>query len=226
MRDDELGALLRSPALALEPPADLVAAARAGARRVQRRRRVAAATLTAAAVAAVLAGTGLAGGVDGPPDRVATETGDPRFPSATTPVVVLSELNGGEVVTFFEGRAWCTAAVRSGTAKACSRALGSEIPPFAFLRAPGNETLTVDRDTLVSGVLGTGIARVTVTVSGGSELTANTVEADGFARPVWWMQVTPDAPVTGYTAYDAAGGVVATMQVTSESFTVEAEPTG
>ena len=100
------------------------------------------------------------------------------------------------------------------------------MPPFAFLRAPGNETLTVDRDTLVAGVLGTGVARVRVELSDGRELTANDVEADGFPRPVWWMQVPAGVSVTGYTAYDAAGGVVVTMQATSESFTVEAEPAG
>jgi hypothetical protein len=226
VREDELGALLRSRALALEPPADLVASTRARAQRIHRRRRAGMVAVTAAAVAAVLAGTGLVGGADGPPETVATDAGDPRFPAATTPVVVLSELNGGEVVTFFEGRAWCTAAVRSGTAKACSRALGSGVPPFAFLRAPGNETLTVDRDTLVAGVLGTGVAEVRITLSDGRELTADDVKADGFPQPVWWMQVAPDTAVTGYTAYDAAGGVVATMQVTGESSTVEAEPTG
>lgn len=210
MREDELSGLLRSPALSLEPPPDLVSSTRAGARRMLQRRRAGAAVLSAVAVAGVaLVVPGLLGGGDRPPDTVATDLRDPRFPAATTAVVVLTELNGGEVVTFFEGRTWCTAAIRIGLSKACSRGLGSDVPPFAFLRAPGNETLTVDRDTLVAGILGTGVERVRVRLSDGRELTANDVQADGFPRPVWWMQVPPGTSVESYVAYDGTERVVA-----------------
>jgi hypothetical protein len=214
MRDDELSTLLRSPALALDPPPDLVEGVRSGARRVRRRQVAGASALSVVLLgAAALAGTGLLGGDTQPPrDTVAVSPGDPRFPEATTPVVRLAELNGGEVLTFFVGQKWCTAAVRVGTADACSRALGAQVQPFAFLRRPGNESLTVDADTLAAGVLGTDVARVELRFTDGSEVEAATTSPRGFPWPVWWAQVPRGERVESYTAYDDAGEELAVEQ--------------
>jgi hypothetical protein len=138
--------------------------------------------------------------------------GDRRFSDATTPVVRLAELNGGEVLTFFVGQEWCTAAVRVGTARSCSRALGAQVQPFAFLRRPGNESLTVDADTLAAGVLGTAVARVELRFTDGSEVEAATTSPRGFPWPVWWAHVPRGERVEAYTAYDDAGAELAVLE--------------
>lgn len=215
MRDDELSTLLRSPALALEPPPDLVEEVRVGARRVRRRRAVGASALSVVLLgAAALAGTAL---LDGPPsggpaESYAVSPGDARFPDATTAVVRLAQLNGGEVLTFFEGQRWCTAAARIGTAKGCSRALGAQVQPFAFLVPPGVDSLTVDADSLVAGVLGTDVARVQVRFTNGSDVEASTTSPRGFPWPVWWAQVPRGERVERYTAYDEAGEELARVE--------------
>lgn len=215
MRDDELSTLLRSPALALEPPPDLVEDVRVEARRVRRRRAVGASALSVVLLgAAALAGTALLADPSpgGPAESYAVSPGDERFPEATTPVVRLAELNGGEVLTFFKGQSWCTAAVRIGTARSCSRAVGAQVQPFAFLRRPGNESLTVDDDSLVAGVLGTGVARVQVTFTDGSEVDAATASPRGFPWPVWWAQVPRGERIETYTAYDEADEELARVE--------------
>lgn len=214
MRDDELTALLRSPALALEPLPDLAGTAVAGARRVQRRRTAGTVALSVLAVAvATLTGPGLVRGLTtppvDPPDRVASDL-SALFPDATSDVELLEAVNGGRVVTWFEDRRWCTAAVRTGTADGCSRALGVNVPPFAFVRRPGDERVTVDRDGVVAGVLGTDAVRVEVALSDGSTPVVSQTSARGFPRPVWWTPVPAGVTVERLTAYDAAGSVVGT----------------
>jgi hypothetical protein len=213
MRDDELSTLLRSPALALEPPPDLVEGVRSGARRVRRRRVAGAATLAVVLLGAAALGVALPDRPSGAPaDSYAVSPGDQRFPDATTPVVRLATLNGGEVLTFFVGQQWCTAAVRVGTARSCSRALGAQVQPFAFLRRPGNESLTVDADSLVAGVLGTDVARVEVRLSDGTEVEAATTSPRGFPWPVWWAHVPRGERIATYTAYDDAGEELAVLE--------------
>ena len=210
MRDDELTEALRSPALSLEPPPDLLDSVRRGARRTRRRRAAGTAALSAAALAtAALLGPSRAGGDGERPDQLADAL-QSRFPAATTPVEVLEPLNGGQVVTFFERRRWCTAAVRNDAAQSCSRALGSTVQPFAFVRTPGNESLTVDRESLVAGVLGTGVVRVEVLLSDGTSPVVSTTAPAGYPRPVWWTRVKPGAGVEELRAYDADGRLVGT----------------
>lgn len=212
MREDDLAALLRSPALGLEPPRDLLEGVQAGARTVRRRQAAGTVALSVVAVlVAVLVGPGLLGGGADEPDERVVQPASPfaeRFPLATSSFELLENLNDGEVVTWFQGRRWCTAAIRVRTAEGCSGALGATVPPFAFLRLPGHETLTVDRDTLVAGVLGTGVEEVRVVLSDGSSPVVSAVSGRGFPRPVWWTAVPPGTSLRSVTAHDEAGGVV------------------
>jgi hypothetical protein len=213
VRDDELSTLLRSPALALDPPPDLVEEVRSGARRVRRRQVAGATALSVVLLGAAALGLALPESPSGAPaDSFAVSPGDARFPDATTPVVRLAELNGGEVLTFFKGQRWCTAAARIGTADFCSRAVGAQVPPFAFLIPPGVDALTVDDDSLVAGLLGTDVARVQVRFSDGTEVDAATTSPRGFPWPVWWAHVPRGERVEAYTAYDDAGAELAVLE--------------
>jgi hypothetical protein len=223
VREDELSALLRSPALSLDPPPDLVQGVRAGARRVRRRRAGGTAVLSAAALAvALLGGPGLLGGTDRRSPDVAS--GARLFPDATSEVVRLADLSGGTVYTYFRGGQWCTVSKRTGPPNStCAGSLPTGgIRPFAFLRGPGTESLAVDRDFVVAGILGDGIASVEVELVGGRVLTASVAGGDGFPRRVWWQQLAPDDRVAGYTARAASGNVVEVLVVVEESFEVTA----
>lgn len=211
MSDDDLRALLASPALDLAPPADLLAGVRRGARRVRRRRAAGGAVAVVLALAGVVSVGSRPAGPS--PGQVALAP-DSRFPDATTPVAVLERLNGGEVVTFFEGARWCTASSRADTTQACSRNVGTVVQPFAFLRGQGTESLSVDADGLVAGLLGTGAGSVRVTLADGRVLAAATTAPGGFVRPVWWLRVPRGAAVSALTAYDPAGQVLATRPMT------------
>ncbi len=223
MRDDELTALLRSPALSLDPPVDLVASVHQGARRVRRRRTAGVVALSAAALGcAALVGPGLLGEGERPPETVAAPLAS-RFPQATTSVERLERLNGGDVVTFFVGTRWCTASSRTLVNDGCRGYVGTgPVAPFALTVAPGDDTLSVDRDTVTAGVLGTGVSRVTVELTDGTVLEARTVQGEGFPRPVWWAAVPRGGTVQGYTAYDGAGQVREVLQVAGEQLEVRA----
>ncbi len=206
MTESDLRALLASPTLDLEPPTDLVEGVRLGARRVRRRRAVGAAALAVAALAGVAS---VAPRIGGPtPGQVALAP-DSRFPDATTPIAVLERLNGGEVLTFFQGARWCTASSRADTSTTCSRNVGAVVQPFAFLSGQGTDSLSVDADGLVAGLLGDGIASVEVEFADGMTVSAHSVQPTGFARAVWWLRVPAAGVVTGYTAVDVSGQVVA-----------------
>lgn len=213
MNDDELAALLRSPALSLAPPPDLIAGVQRGARRVRRRRAAGTALLSLVLLAgAVTVGPQLIRNLTGGPgdgEQFARLAADSRFPAATTPVLLLAQLHGGEVLTWFEGNHWCTASARADLNRACSRNIGAQVPPFAFLRGPRTESLTVDDDFLVAGVLGSQVVAVQVRLSDGSTARARTAQPLNFPRPVWWLAVPQGVTVQGYTALDAADKPVA-----------------
>lgn len=217
MRDDELTTLLRSPALSLEPPADLVGDVRGAARRVRRRRTAGVAALSAAAVLSVatLAPALLGGaGEDGPDRAVGTAPDElaARFPQATSSVQLLEKLNGGDVVTFYSGTRWCTGSARTLVNDGCRGYVGEgDVAPFALFLPPGDATLRVDAASVTAGVLGTGVARVEVELEDGTVLPASAVAGEGFPRPVWWAAVPPGGVVRTYTAYDADGAVVETI---------------
>ena len=208
MTEPDLRALLASPALDLEPPADLVEGVHRGARRVRWRRAAGTAALAlvvlvgaASVVPRLQADKPTTGQVALPPDS--------RFPQSTTPIAVLERLNGGEVVTFFEGARWCTASSRADTSTTCSRNIGAVVQPFAFLSRQGTESLSVDADGLVAGLLGDGVATVEVELSDGRTIRARSEQPGGFARAVWWLRVPAGAVVVGYTARDDRGQPVA-----------------
>lgn len=204
----DLAERLRDPALALEPSPDLVEGVRRRARRTRRRRAAAPVVLALGALA--LATGGLPALTDREPDVTtpAAAGSDVRVPEATTPVVRLERVNGGDVVTFYVGGRWCTASLRTERAQACSRPVGAQVPPFAFLQPVGSESLTVDDERLVAGLLGTGVDAVRVELSDGTRQDALTVRRDGFVRPVWWLRVPPGLSVAELTARDATGRVV------------------
>lgn len=218
MREEELSALLRSPALSLEPPPGLVGSVHLGARRVRRRRAGVTAALSAVALGcAALVGPGLVDRVDDRPDVASPELAR-LFPDATTEVVPLADLAGGRVFTYFRGKQWCTVSKRTGPP---NTTCAGSLPPagvraFAFLRGPGTESLTVDRDYLVAGLLGDGIASMEVELTDGRVLRASTVRGEGFPREVWFQDLAPTDRVTGYTARDADGDVVETLVTTGD----------
>lgn len=218
MRDDELTTLLRSPALSLDPPPDLLCSVRQGARTVRRRRAAGAAALSALLLGgAALVGPGLLQATESRPDVVSPELAR-LFPDATSEVVPLADLSGGTVYTYFRGGQWCTVSKRTGPPNTtCAGSLPrAGVRPFAFVRGPGTESLTVDRDFLVAGLLGDGIASVEVELADGQVLPATMSRGDGFPRPVWWRQLGPADRITGYAARDAGGDVVETLVVTVE----------
>jgi hypothetical protein len=228
VREDELAALLQSPALSLEPPPDLAASARRGARRVRRRRTAATAVLSVAGLAAAaLVVPALLSSTDDPPDVAAADLAR-LFPAATSEVVPLADMAGGTVYTYFQGGQWCTVSKRTGPPNTtCAGSLpASGVRAFAFLRGPGTESLAVDRDFIVAGLLGDGIASVDVELTDGRVLQAATSRGEGFPRPVWWQQLAPGDRVAGYAARDASGDVVQTLPVSEQSSEVSPVPSG
>ena len=226
MRDEDLSPLLSSPELDLEPPRDLLASVERGARRVRRRRTAGVAALSAVALgSAALVGPGLLDTPDRRPD-VASRDLARLFPDATSEVLPLAGLAGGTVYTYFRGGQWCTVSKRTGPANTtCAGSLPpGRVRPFAFVRGPGTESLAVDRDFLVAGLLGDGVASVELELVDGRVLTASRARGDGFPRDVWWQQLAPGDRVSGYAARDAAGDVLETLVVTEESFEVESVP--
>lgn len=209
MKESELGALLASASLDLEPPADLVDGVRRGARRARRRRAVGSAALAVLVVAGAASLVPSLTGDDGQQDRVeqAAAARDPRFPEATTSVQALTDLNGGTVLTFFRGRQWCTASVRSSAPNtACAGPVGAVVRPFSFTRGP-EDSVRIDRDYVVTGLLGDGVDRVEVELATGTR-TASTVDAQDFPRAVWWQDVRSGDRVLAYVAYAADGTVL------------------
>ncbi len=223
MREDELAELLRSPALSLEPPPDLLEGVRRGARRTRRARTAGGVALAGAAVlVAALAVPAVLDSRDGPPSGQVADTLPSelaaRIEGETTSVELLESLNGGRVVTYFSGTRWCTAAMRTVVNDGCRGYVGTgRIGPFALMLPPGHETLSVDRDSVVAGVLGTGVERITVELDDGTSLPASAVSGRGFPRPVWWAAVPRGTTVLAYTARGAGDVVVGRLPVRQPS---------
>jgi hypothetical protein len=204
VNEPDVSLLLRSPSLALEPPADLVAGVRRRARRVRRRQQAAGAALVLAAVAA--GGSVLPGLLDrGTASSPAGREVDPRAPDATSEVVELRLLNGASVITWWEGRVWCTDVRRVTTQRRCVGPV-SEGPGLTRV----DTTLTVDDRVVAAGTVGADVASVEVEQASGSPLAAELVDGEGsFRQRVWSVELPKGAEVTGYVAYDAGGSEVA-----------------
>ena len=207
-----LESALRSPALALDPPPDLLTGVVRRARRT-RRRQTAGAAVVALAVSGTAVGlAGVLGGHGADSDGVAQQPPVTArlFPDATSPVLTLARPRGGTVYTWFQRGSWCTASVRTGPANvACDGSIGAaRVRPFAYLRGPELPSLRVDEAGLVAGVLGDGVREVRVRLAGGGTELASVAVAPGFRRPVWYLPVTPGQRVVGYVAYAPDGAVV------------------
>lgn len=212
--DDDLRLLLRSPALSLEPAADLSAVVRRRARQHRRRVRTAAASVTAAlVVAGVLIGPSLQGSIDdlsNGRDQTAKDQTDARAPAATTEVVTIQNINGAELITWFEGARWCTAIARQTTKDACLGPVNPEHEGFSWVMPSGSPSLTVDDVHVVAGLLPPGASRVRVRMKGGREYAAAVVDGARFVMPVWSARIDDSAyPVEYFVAYDNSGREIA-----------------
>lgn len=213
---------MRSPELALEPPAGLEREARRAA--VALRRRRAGGSLAAVAAVAALGLVAVVPGLGGE-DSLAP----PSFatvPGATTPVIALGDLNGAEAVTYWKGASWCYGVSRITTTHGCTNGVrGADA--FPAVAGPAESALRVDggqasQRQLVAGLLGSGVARVEVRlVADGtsaegraeeSRQAAATRRQAGFPYGVWWLEVPRGSRVVGYEAFDAAGATLATRQ--------------
>ena len=208
--EDELRLLLRGPQLSLDPTPGLPDRVRRRARVVRRRRRAAGGTLVVAAL--------LAPGLLGPtlvarlraPDQ-ATVAGlparDPRFPDATTEVVTLAPAG---IFSYFRGSQWCTVARRLSDSSTCSPPATGR-PALSSVRGPGSNSLSIDRIRLAAGLAGPGVGKVELILSDGSHLVADLTDGHGsFPDPVWWASIPTNRSVARYTAYNAAGLLLAT----------------
>lgn len=208
--DDDLRLLLHSPALSLEPPARLADAVRAGARR-RRMRTTVGGTLAAVAVVCVgiLLGPGVKDSVDGLLTRSEQSAGgrvDPRAPAATSDVVTLQTINAAEVLTWFEGSAWCTRTTRLTRQQTCLGPVDAEHRGFSWVLPARSPSLTVDDQHLVAGVVPPDATRVIVHMKDGREYGGEIHDSRGFVRPVWSVLVDDSSqPVEYYAALDSAG---------------------
>jgi hypothetical protein len=212
--DDDVRVLLRSPALTLEPPTALPAAVRRQARRHRVRTRATGAGVAAAVVAgALLLGPGLKGSFDelrGGDGQTADVKADPRAPAATTEVVTLQQINGAEILTWFEGSQWCTVTTRQTHRESCQGPVNPAHEGFSWILASGSPSLTVDREHVVAGLVPPGASRVGVHMKDGREYSAVVSDGAQFPQPVWSVRVDDSAyPVDYYVAYDSAGQEIA-----------------
>lgn len=204
MNDPDVSLLLRSPALALEPPADLVEGVRRRARRVRRRQQAAGAALVVAAVA--VGGALLPPLLDRGTGADPAGTGvDPRAPDASSAVVELRLLHGASLITWWEGRLWCTNVLRVTTDRSCVGPV-SDGPGLTRVKP----ALTVDDRVVAAGTVGADVAQVRVELVAGTPLVAELVDGGGtFRQRVWSVELPKRAEVSAFVAYDAAGAEVA-----------------
>jgi hypothetical protein len=216
MSDDDLRVLLRSPALALEPPTGLADDVRRRARRQRTRTRAGSGIAVVALVAAgALLGPGLAGSVDdlrNSTNRAAAPKADPRAPHATTEVLTLRIINGASVITWFEGAQWCTRTSRLTTAATCLGPADARHQGFSWVLPARSPSVTVDNEHVVAGIAPPGAGRVAVHMSDGREFDGAIVEGARFPTKVWSALLVDDATTTVqyYVAYDSNGVQIGT----------------
>jgi hypothetical protein len=212
--DSDLRLLLRSPALTLEPPITLPDAVRRKARRHRLRTRAAGAgTAVVLLGLGVLVGPSVKGSIDdlrnarSQPGEIKP---DPRFPAATTEVVTLQQINGAEILTWFEGADWCTATTRVRRQKTCLGPANPAHQGFSWIVPSRSASVTVDNEHVVAGVAPPGASRVGVHMKDGREYDAVVVDGARFVMPVWSARVDDSTyPVEYYVAYDISGQEIA-----------------
>jgi hypothetical protein len=211
--DSDLRLLLHSPALTLEPPTTLPDAVRRKARRHRMRTRAAAATATLAVV--------VTGVLVGPSVRTSLESRrnssqanpfkpDPRFPAATTEVVTLQQINGAQILTWFQGSDWCTATTRVKHLETCLGPVNPDHQGFSYIAPARSASVTVDNEHVVAGLVPAGAARVGVHMKDGREYDAEVIDGARFVLPVWSARVDDStSPVEYYVAYGNLGQEIA-----------------
>ncbi len=208
----DLKELMQSPSLALEPPPTLDSVVRREARALRRRRR---------SVAAALAVIGFAGAVVVVPGLVsrnepAQVAGAPQVEGSTSTVMLLAEINGAEVVTYWMGSAWCTGVSRVTTTHLCTRRTGPGVDNFLALSGPDSDSLRVDDRQLSAGLIDDDVARVDAWLTDSPDtvvderadydVVATTIRrAEGFPKGVWWLEVPSGKYPSALVAYDASG---------------------
>jgi hypothetical protein len=207
---DDLRVLLRSPALALDPPATLAQAVRRQARRQRLATRAAAGVTAVAAVVALVAlGPALIGAVDGlhnGPDQSAGLKPDPRAPTATSDVVTLQTINGADILTWWQGSRWCTATTRITRQDTCVGPVDPRHRGFSSVLPPGSPSLIVNSSHVAAGVLPPDATRVVVHMKSGRAYEAAIFQGAGFVRPVWSVLVDDRrTTVDYYAALDDSG---------------------
>jgi hypothetical protein len=208
--DEDLRTLLHSPALTLQPAPGLADVVRGRARRVTRRRRAVGALSAVVLVAGGLAfGPAVADGLEDLRNRESEGPGfarDPRFPEATSDVVVMKTLRGAQLLTWYQGSQWCTVTTRVTRNSTCVGPISATATGVPRFLGAGSPSLTVDDREVIAGVVGTGVSRVKVHLVDGRAYEGDIVEGRGFVRPVWCAVVEgPSSPVAYIASYDVTG---------------------
>jgi hypothetical protein len=213
--DSDLRSLLQSPALSLEPPVDLSSDVRRQAGRLRTRRRATAGGVLAVVVlAGFVLGPALSSSVESLRNRTDQSAGfqpDKRFPAATTEVVTLRQINGAQVVTWFEGADWCTATTRVTRQKTCLGAVDPQHQGFSWVVPARSPSVTVDDQHVVAGIAPPGANRVIVHFDEGRFFEATIVDGGGFPVPVWSALLFDDGHgrIDYYAAFDSGGKEIA-----------------
>jgi hypothetical protein len=212
--DSDLRLLLRSPALTLEPPAALPDVVRRKARRHRMRTRATAATATLAViVTGLLVGPGVRTSLESRRNSSSQANPfkpDPRFPAATTEVVTLQQINGAQILTWFQGSDWCTATTRVKHLETCLGPVNPDHQGFSYVASARSASVTVDNEHVVAGLVPPGASRIVVHMKDGREYDAEVVDGARFVLPVWSARVDDSSsPVEYYVAFGHLGQEIA-----------------
>jgi hypothetical protein len=203
----DLREAMRSPDLALEPPAALATSVRRQARALRRRRQLGAAALALAVVggAAAVAPALL------PEDDTTTFAVPPAetygVPDATSDVVLLERVNGAALVAYFQGSDACVSAVRVTRPRECKgpvRASTTAAFPTVF-----NVVAVDDRRFLVGTTTLRGGEELLLDVTEGEPLVVTASSGLGFVVPFFHVELPRGAEPVRLRAVDRAGAEVA-----------------
>lgn len=202
---------LRSPDLALDPPAGLEQSVRRAARGLRLRRRVGGAAL---ALSAVAAGVGLVPALltDEAPRQYAVQVEDTYgVTDATSEVVLLDRVNEAALVAYYQGADACVSAVRVTRSRACrgpQRASTTTPFPTVF------DVVTVDDRRFLTGTVAVpGPVSLLLDVAEGDPLVVTASSGRGFVVPVFHVELPPGAVPVRLRAVDPSGTLVATRDL-------------
>jgi hypothetical protein len=210
MSEEDLRVLLSSPALSLEPPRALADDVRRKARQHRLRTRIGGGVGAVVIVTVgVLVAPAIRGSIDDLRSNSTTASDskpDPRAPHATSEVVTMRVVNRAELLTWFEGRQWCTRSTRLTQQSTCFGPVDPAHTGFSWVVPARTPSVTVDDQYYVAGIAPPGAARIVVQMSDGREFEADIVDGRNFPAPVWSTQVNLSyGSVARYVAYDSSG---------------------